>query len=225
MKRGKLIVIEGVDGCGKSTQFELLMSRLKSTKNKVRIVDFPRYYDSVWGKLVGEFLTGKFGKFKEVDPHLAVLTYMVDEYTWGRDIGSGWLAKGDMVLSNRYFTSNVHQIAKLKGKARADYRNWLWKIGYDHLKIIKPDLVIFLDVPPSISKKMNLKKVRRAYLKGKKKDNAEKDLDHQIQSYKEYLYTVKNNPYWKRVKCVTRGKLDSPELIHDRIWKVVEGYL
>lgn len=225
MKKGFFIVIEGIDGSGKTTQQQLLENKLKSLKKKILTVDFPRYYDSKWGEMVGEFLTGKYGKFKQIDPHLSVLLYMLDQYTWSRDIARPWIEKGGIILSNRYFTSNVHQIAKLRGVKKKNYRDWLWSAGYNELKILKPDLVIFIDVSDKMSKKLNLKKSTRGYLKGKKQDEAEKDRLHQRKSYDEYVYTVKNNSYWKRVKAETKNNIDTPEVIHDRIWKIVEKYI
>ena len=68
-------------------------------------------------------------------------------------------------------------------------------------------------------------KKERSYLNGRKKDNAEKDFNHQKDSYKEYLYTVKTNNYWKRIRCVTGKKIDNPDVIHDRIWEVVKKFI
>jgi dTMP kinase len=220
--RGKFIVIEGVDGSGKTTQFDLLYDRIKETQTKIMVVDFPRYYKSIWGKMVGELLIGKYGKFKDVDPHLAVLLYMLDQYTWSRDIGRPWIAKGGWILANRYFTSNVHQIAKLKGGARTKFRNWLWPSGYDDLGIVKPDRVIFLDVSPKVSLKMNKMKKERQYLNGKKQDLAERDREHQKAAYHEYLRTVTTTSYWTKVRCVAKGVTLSPEVIHERVWIQVE---
>ncbi len=226
MARGKFIVIEGVDGCGKTTQFNLLVERIKKErKKKILVADFPRYYDSVWGRMVGEFLIGRYGKFNDVDPHLVVLPYMIDEYVWTRDIGKPWIENGGIVLSNRFFTSNVHQIAKLKGKARSAFRKWLWPAGYVHLGILKPDEVLFLDVPPEISFRLNKKKQTRIYLGNKrKKDIAESNYYHQKEAYKEYLKTIKDNKYWKKVKCVTKGIVDPPDIIHERIWGMAASH-
>ncbi|OGM11210.1 hypothetical protein A2V80_02565 [Candidatus Woesebacteria bacterium RBG_16_39_8b] len=221
-EKGRFIVIEGADGSGKATQLKLLADKLNSLNKKVLLADFPRYYDSPWGELVGDFLSGKFGKFENVDPHLVVLTYMIDEYTWSRDIGRPWKNNGGMILSNRYFTSNVHQIAKLKTIAKKMYRNWLWRMGYKELGILKPDLVVFLDVPWQIGRKLIKKKKARLYLKGRKKDLAEIDIEHQKSAYQEYLYTVNHHREWIKIRCMSGGELDTPEVIHKRVWKLID---
>lgn len=225
MQKGKLIVIEGIDSSGKGTQLKLLKDKLERLKKKILLTDFPRYYDSPWGKMVGEYLIGKYGEFNKIDPHLALPLYMLDQYTWSRDIGEPWIKKGGTILLDRYFTSNVHQVAKKKGIAKNIFRDWMWDLGYKELKIKKPDLVLFLDVPPSITRKLLKSKTERLYLKGKKKDGAEKNWKHQEASYKEYIFMTKREKTWRRIKCVTRGKLDSPEVIHQRIWEVVEKEL
>lgn len=225
MKRGKFIIIEGVDGSGKTTQFNLLNERLKGIGKKVEIVDFPRYYDSIWGEMVGNFLKGNYGNFDKTSPHLVVLLYMLDQYTWGRDFGKKILDKGKMVLSNRYFTSNTHQIAKLKGKKREDFRKWLWATGFDSLGILKPDLVLFLDVKPEIAYKLNKNKKDRKYLNGKSEDEAEKRLYHQQAAYEEYLKTAKQFKYWKVIKCMNKNSIESSEKIHERVWKTVSNYI
>jgi len=224
-KRGKFVVIEGVDGSGKSTQFELLKKKLIKSGYKVKTVDFPRYYSSIWGRMVGKFLKGEYGDFDGVNPYLVVLMYMLDQYTWSRDVGEEILRKGQIILSNRYFTSNVHQIAKLEGKEREEYRRWLWPAGYKHLRLLKPDLVLFLDVEPRIAVLMNKTKRDRKYLKGEKEDEAEKRFYHQKSAYREYLKTVKQFKYWTRVKCMTGRKIDTPKKIHARIWSIVKKYL
>jgi dTMP kinase len=225
MKRGLFIVIEGVDGSGKTTQFELLSGRLKRNTKKVVTADFPRYYDSVWGKMVGDFLKGKYGDFDKTNPYLVVLPYMLDQYTWSRDIGKKMIENGKIILSNRYFTSNNHQIAKLKGVEREKYRKWIWPTGYKQLGILEPDLVLFLDVDPKIAFKLNKTKKNRKYLNGKSEDEAEKRLYHQKAAYKEYKKTAKQFKYWRVIRCITKGKIDSPEVIHDRIWKEVSKFV
>jgi len=225
MKKGKFIVIEGGDGIGKMTQTKLLEKRLKEKGYKILIGDFPRYYTSEWGKLVGRFLAGDFGKINEIDPRLATLPYMIDEYTWSRDEARPWLEKKGFILSNRYFTSNVHQIAKLKTRAKSQYREWLWRMGYEELGILKPDLILFLDVPPEIGRRLNKKKEMRKYLNGRKADIHERSGNHQLDAYGEYQRHVRLYKEWVKINCVRRRKLLSIEEIHEKIWKVVKSRL
>lgn len=220
-KRGKFIVLEGIDGSGKDTQFRLLEEKLKKEGYRVLVADFPRYYDSKWGQLAGRFLTGEFGSLEQVSPYLAVLTYMLDEYTWTRDTGLPWIEKGGIILSNRYFTSNVHQIAKLKTSAQKKYRDWLWPAGYKDLGILKPDLVIFVDTPPRVAKELVNTKKKRAYLKTQKKDIQEKKWDHQVSAYREYKRTAKMNRWWVEVSGVKDHRKDFSATIHEDIWKIV----
>jgi len=221
MSKGIFIVIEGIDGSGKATQTELLKNRLEKSGRKILIGDFPRYYTSEWGKLVGRFLTGEFGKLDEVNPHLAVLPYMIDQYVWSRDFAIPWIKKGGIILSNRYFTSNVHQIAKFNGSVKEKYRDWLWRMGYEELGILRPDLVLFLDVPPKISLKLNKTKSDREYLKGRKQDIAERHHHHQFSAYKSYINEVYLNDWWYKIRCLTKGKLDQAEIINNRIFRQV----
>ncbi len=161
-------------------------------------------------------------ELKEVNPYLATLLFMIDQYTWSRDIASRYLNKGGVIISNRYFSSNVHNIAKLYGKARSKFRDWIWKMGYEDLGIIRPDLILFLDVPPQTSRKLNLSKTSREYLKKKKRDIHEKDSRHQQSAYREYLRHIKLYDYWKRIPCCQRGRILSPEKIHQKIWKAIK---
>lgn len=216
-KKGVFIVIEGIDGSGKATQTALLKHRLEQLGRRVLIGDFPRYYTSEWGKLVGRLLTGEFGTLDEINPHLSVLPFMIDEYVWSRDVARPWIEKGGIILSNRYFTSNVHNIAKLRGRAQHQYRQWLWRMGYRELGILKPDVATFFDVPPAITRKLNRKKERRTYLQGKKEDIAERNWEHQKRAYRAYLHEVRLNDWWVKIRCMTKGKLDPPDVIHKRV--------
>ena len=221
-KQGKFIVLEGTDGSGKTTQFDLLKKRFTKEKVKFKTADFPRYYESIWGQMVGEYLRGKYGELSRLDPHLSTLPYMIDQYTWSREVGKKWIENGMHILSNRYFTSNVHQISKLKTRARKNFRDWLWPAGYKHLGLLKPDIVIMLDVNPKIAKLLRKSRHGRTYLKGRKEDLAERDWKHQEAFHREYLYMVDNNHYWVKVSCVKNNALDLPEVIHERVWALVK---
>ena len=142
---------------------------------------------------------------------------MIDQYVWSRDFAIPWIKAGGIILSNRYFTSNVHQIAKLKGPIKKKYRDWLWRMGYKRIGNFKAGLGSFFGRATKNFDEVKPEKTDRQYLKGKKQDIAEKNWGHQYSSYKSYLTEVKLNDWWIKVKCVSKGKLNSPEEIHNKI--------
>lgn len=219
-EKGKFIVIEGTDGSGKATQLGLLQGYFEKRHIPFKTDDYPRY-QGCWGKLIGRYLMGEFGNPLEISSYFSVLPYMIDEFLGGKEIEK-WNQEGNFVLSNRYFTSNVHQIAKLKGSKRKKFRNWLWDAGWKEFGIYKPDLVVVLLVPPSISMKMVKQKETRNYTNGRKRDKVERDHHHQKSSYLEYLYMCKTDPGWIKVNCCRKGQILSPEEIHRKVIKLLE---
>ncbi|MCL5091135.1 MAG: hypothetical protein M1514_03945 [Patescibacteria group bacterium] len=213
--KGKFIVIEGTDGSGKATQLKLLSEYFQKNEIPFKTDDYPRY-DGCWGKLIGRYLMGEFGNPLEISPYFSCLPYMLDEYTGGKEIKS-WNEEGNFVLSNRYFTSNVHQVAKLKNSHKRKFREWLWDAGWNKLGIYKPNLVIVLLVQPKIAMKMVKQKEIRKYTKGRKSDKVERDYDHQKASYNEYLYMCKHNKNWVEINCCQKDKLFSAEEIHKKV--------
>ncbi len=223
MKKGKFIAIEGADGAGKTVQFGLLKEYLKKKKTGFVEIDFPRYYDSPFGELAGEYLKGEHGPFSEISGYMGVLPYMLDEYTWSRDTGKAVLEEGKWVVSNRYFTSNFgHQVAKQKGRGKEKLREWLWKVGFEELGILKPNLVILLSVGPVFCQELLKKRKSRGYLKGEDGDEAERDLEHQESSHRAFLKMCDWKKEWVKIECVERGRLLTPEEIHKKVVKVVE---
>jgi dTMP kinase len=219
-KRGKFIVIEGIDGSGKGTQTELLVERLKKENKEVVIDDYPHYETSFWGKHAGRMLTGEFGPLFGISPYMAVLPYILDEADGSKKIIGPALEAGKTVVSNRYFTSNVHQIAKKEESEREIYANWLWEAGYNQTGIIKPDLVLVLLVDPLICRENILKKAERNYVKGQVMDQAEENFNHQMETAKEYKKMAQKEPeMWVLIDCCRERKLMSREEINEVIWK------
>ncbi len=224
-RKGKLIVIDGTDGSGKGTQTELLLKYLDGKKIKNKYIDFPRYYTSFHGQMVGRYLSGEFGSLESSSPYLTSLFYAMDRLT-ARDEIVDWLEEGNTVVANRYTTSSMaFQTARIEKDKRPEFLQWLYDMEYKEHKLPKEDVVIFLYVPVEISQKLIEQKAKREYTKGKKKDINEANVAYQKEVLNLYLELSKKYKHWEVIKCVdSRGKLLSIEEVHARIVKVLSKY-
>lgn len=230
---GKFIVFEGIDGSGKSTQLKILAERLKKEGYDTVSIDFPQYGQKSAG-LVEEYLNGKYGTPLSVGPYRASIFYACDRYDASFRIRE-WLKQGKIVISDRYFASNVgHQGGKIKNKnERKKFIKWLHDLEFDIFGIPKPDLTFILKVPPEISQPLTGKITdkeksakKKSYLGRKKMDIHEKDLTHLVQAEKSYLEAVKEFPRdFTVIDCLKDGRLLSPDLIHQKVWSIVRSKL
>ncbi len=226
MRSGKLIVIEGVDGSGKTVQFEMLVRRLRRLGLRVATFDFPQY-EKPSSYFVREYLNGHYGGWKQVGPYQASIFYALDRFDVVSQI-KRWLKQGRIVVTNRYVPSNMaHQGAKIDSPAsRRTYFKWLAELEYGILGIPKPSLVVVLHVPAVMARKLVDKKSRREYIGGAKFDLHEADLKHFRQAEKTYLEMVKLFPReFRLVECVEKGKLLSPEAVHVKVSSLVAKHL
>lgn len=216
-RKGKLIVVDGGDGSGKATQSELLKIYLEKQGKKVKYMDFPRYYSSFHGRVVGRFLTGEFGTLDSVSPYLAALSYALDRASAKEEMDQ-WLTHGGILLSNRYATSSMaHQAAKLPQEKRKEFIAWLDEMEYKVHKIPREDVVIYLFVPWQIGYELTKKKADRKYSNGKL-DIAEADIRHRIESEAMYLQLAKERKNWIKIDCVdAAGAMLPKEIIHTKI--------
>ena len=229
--KGKLIVFEGLDGSGKSTQTKMLAGYLEKGGFEVVKVDFPQHGEPSCG-LVDEYLRGKYGTAEQVGPYIASIFYAVDRYDASFKM-KGWLKEGKILVVDRYLGSNIgHQGSKIKDKGeRLKFIKWLYNLEYGLFKIPKPTATIFLKTDPSFSLKLankitdqEKKERRRAYLGDETvQDIHEKDKSHLSNALGAYLQAIEEFPDdFKVVECLDGGRLISPQEVHQKVIKIIE---
>lgn len=222
-RRGKLIVIDGGNGSGKTTQAKLLIDYLKKKHISAKYVDFPQYYTSFHGKTVAKFLRGDFGNIDEVSPYLASLAFALDRASIKNEM-EDFLRQGGIIISNRYVSASLaHQGAKFKSEGdKKDFIKWLTELEYKVHKMPKEDLVIYLYVPWQKGIELSEKKSNQKYLQGNK-DIEEKDLENRKESEKMYLKFAFENKHWIKIDCVENNKILPPESIHKKIISILQN--
>jgi dTMP kinase len=227
-RKGKLIVIDGTDGSGKATQVGLLMRHLKRDGYTVKVIDFPDYYNNFFGKFIGHCLTEQYYNFLSVHPKIASVLYAADRFET-KDKITEWLAKGYIVLANRYVSANqIHQGGKIKNASkRAAFIKWLDEMEYKVFKIPKPDTVFFLSLPINIVTKLIASRDNLAHrgYKGTKKDVHESDTKFLENSRKSALWLAKNYKNYKKIECAPKDVLRTRTDIHSEVYNKVEKLL
>jgi dTMP kinase len=215
---GKLIVIEGTDGSGKSTQFKALTQRLREENSAFKTLVFPRYSEES-SALIRMYLSGQFGsRPDDVNAYAAASFFAVDRYASYKQDWGTWYEEGGLIVSDRYTTSNaVHQASKEQGEAQQAFLKWLYEFEYDKLGLPRPDLVIYLDVPTAFTEKMM--RSREAAT------NTQADIHEQDMTYlttcRETGRAAANYYGWKIIECVRDGQMRSIEDIHQEIYQLV----
>lgn len=212
---GKLIVIEGTDGSGKSTQFKRLTEHLAADQQTFKTLVFPRYSEPS-SALIRMYLGGEFGtKPSDVNAYAASAFYAVDRYASYKQDWGQWYEDGGLIVSDRYTTSNaVHQASKESKENQPEFLKWLYDLEYERLGLPRPDLTIYLDVPTDFTEKL---------LRGREAatnthaDIHEKDM--------QYLATCRETGRaaaafygWTVISCVKDGQMRSIEDIHNEIY-------
>ena len=219
---GKLIVIEGTDGSGKSTQFRLLTQRVAEEGREFQKLVFPQYQEES-SALIRMYLGGEFGtKPSDVNAYAASAFFAVDRYASYKKVWGKWYEQGGLVLSDRYTTSNaVHQASKEPEEKQAEYLRWLYEFEYDKLGMPRPDLVIYLDVPTDFTEKMM--RTREAAT------NTHADIHEQDLEYLATCRRIGKNAAayynWTVINCVRDGEMRTIEDIHEEIYRHVMACL
>ncbi|MDR2805643.1 MAG: dTMP kinase [Dysgonamonadaceae bacterium] len=219
--KGKLIVIEGLDGSGKSTQIELLKKKLDSAHVPYRYIHFPMLNRGQYGTLIAEFLRGEYGSVQEVPPKLVALLFANDRKEHVETI-LDWLNNGYVVLADRYVNSNIaFQCAKMENESeKENLKQWILTFEYDYNQLPRPYKSFFLDVPfDHIARSLSGTRegTDRNYLNGKI-DIHEASLSLQQKVYDEYQKMIREQSDFEAISCCdNRDKMLEPELINERI--------
>lgn len=217
---GKLIVIEGLDGSGKATQSKLLAQALGQRGIACRRIAFPNYQDPA-STLVQMYLAGELGGLPEVNPWAASLFYAVDRYAsfvrdWQKDY-----RQGTVIIADRYATSNIpHQMSKLSPEQWEEYMAWQEDLEYKRMALPRPDVVLYLDMPPEISQGL----LSNRYGAEDKRDLHERNLDYLLKCQKAALFGA-SRAGWKVLPCAVEGNPLLPEKISQQIIEIIENIL
>lgn len=223
-----LIVLEGLDGAGKSTQVKMLRKYLEGVCSRLEYIHFPRYDSPVYGGLIGKFLRGGFGSIESVHPQLVALLFAEDRHNAGAQI-KRTLAEGGTVLLDRYVYSNIaYQCAKLSSDEEAEeLRKWINETEYGPFELPEPDLNIFLDVPIGFVEKSlsaNRNGDDRDYLEGQQ-DIHEADIAFQKRVRDMYRKQAALDKKFIIVSCEDeQGNMLPPEEIFDKIKAIYENH-
>jgi len=222
-----LVVLEGLDGAGKSTQVKKLRTYLENTLGSLEYIHFPRYDAPVYGDLISRFLRGDFGSNEAVHPQLVALLFAEDRHGAAPGMHKT-LMEGGHVLLDRYVYSNIaYQCAKLSDEAEAErLRDWIFNTEYGNFNLPVPDLNIFLDVPIGFVES-KLKSQRggedRDYLEGGQ-DIHEADIEFQKRVRDIYRRQCALDPKFIRIDCSDEyGEMLPPGAIFAKVREVVDN--
>jgi dTMP kinase len=221
--KGRLIVIEGTDGSGKSTQFAKLCDRAKAEGIPFQRLVFPQYQEES-SALIRMYLAGEFGTHPgDVNPYAASAFYAVDRYASWKKVWQRHYEAGGLVLADRYTTSNaVHQTSKLPEEEREPFLRWLADFEYRRLGLPQPDLVLYLDMPTDRADQLLRQREAATNTKG---DIHETDLAY-LASCRSAAHQAAKLQGWQVISCLDReGNLRSIDALHQEIWQTAQPLL
>lgn len=222
---GKLFVIDGTDGSGKQTQFQMLQKRLDKENIEYKTVSFPNY-DSPSSSLVKMYLSGEFGEdAKLISPYIASTFYAADRYATFQTGYKEYYENGGIILADRYTTANmVHQSGKIKDpEERQKFLDWLFDFEFNLYGLPQPTEAFFLNMPPEYALKL-MENRENKFTHETKKDIHERDKQHIIDSYNAACDLVEKYN-WYEVKCVKDNNIRTIEEIHEEIYKEIKKHV
>ena len=219
---GKLIVIEGTDGSGKSTQFKLLTEFLEKKGLEFKKLVFPQYAEPS-SALIRMYLGGEFGTSpSDVNAYAATAFFAVDRYASYKKVWGQWYENGGLIVSDRYTTTNaVHQTSKEPPEKQGEFLKWLYEFEYDRLGLPRPDLTIYLDVPTDFTEKMMRKREADTNTSA---DIHEQDMEY-LATCRRIGKTAAQYYGWTVIDCVRDGAMRTIEDIHQEICRHIVACL
>lgn len=201
MSKGKIIVIDGLDGSGKSTQLELVISYLKSQDVMCRAVSFPNY-DSISGTLVKGYLNGDFPCEGVNGAYTASTLYAIDRYISYVTDWKDFYDKGGIILCGRYTTSNaIYQLTKLPPEEQEKFLDWLFDYEYNKLGLPAPNLVLYLDMPIEVSQKL----LTERYMGDEQKKDIHERNVRFLQACRTNALILAQRCGWNVIECSANG--------------------
>ncbi len=223
-EKGRLIVFEGTDCSGKSTQINLFIKNLEAEGKRVCVLDFPNY-STPTGKIVRKYLDNSFGPANEVDAKIASIFFAEDRFA-SKPIIEKALEENDVVILDRYVESNMgHQGGKMNLAERKNFWEWLVELEYGIFGLPKPDMVIFLHMPYLVSMELMKNRERKSEFHPAEQgggDGHESNSEHMRNAEEAYVQLAELYN-WIKIECVDND-LRKPEDIADEIWKKFQNY-
>ncbi len=219
-KKGKFIVLEGIDGSGKATQTILLSQKLEKEGHKVKFINFPQYGQKSAGMIENYLREQKYSNNNgSITPYQASLFFAIDRFDAKQQIEK-WLKNGNIVLCDRYVGSNMaHQGCKIEDDLeQKEFFDWLEKMEYEILKIPKPDINIVLKIDPKEGQLL-------AKRDSKKKDLHEDDINHLKMAAQAYDKIAEQRKDFISIDCMRGNKVLGMEVINKKVHQKVKEYI
>lgn len=222
MSKGKLLVLEGLDGSGKATQAKLLAAHLAGSGRRVMEITFPDY-ESDSSALVKMYLSGQFGsRPDDVNPYAASSFYAVDRYASYKTKWGSFYEAGGIVIADRYTTSNaVHQTSKLPAGERRAFLDWLFDFEYGKLGLPTPTRVLYLDMPTELTEQMMRRREQQTHTHA----DIHEQNDAYLRACRENAAFVVDYCGWRHIDCADGSRILPPEEIAARVLREVEDLL
>jgi len=215
---GRLIVFEGIDGSGKSTQFDMMCKRLSDEKQQFKRLVFPRYNEPP-SALIKMYLGGEFGDSPDsVNAYAASSFYAVDRYASFAQDWRDYYNNGGLILTDRYTTSNaLHQGAKINAKKREHFFKWLYDYEFNLIGLPAPDLVIYMEIDAEFAA---TRLQRRQTETGTNADIHENDITY-LKNCAQSGRQAASQFGWQSIRCVIVGTERDKDEIHEEIYQII----